>query len=356
MAETLGSNPEIIPLYSPHQLELLASAEGIVELSQKSAFDIFQDLKEIPRPQPKETDYHTPTGLHKDAVYPELSQVLEDGSTVKIKLCNHGSQIVSFTIEKDGHTTSIIHPPEPAGNPFNRGDVLRGGGLIADPHNCENEAGDNYHGTLSMTNAEVLAYDPQSGLIIFGATPNLIPEPVPHQEQDTLKIIAYQLKPDGRLVNTVQTFNFGESVTRTNQALHPYFDTRDNLPTAIQAGDAHYSFQDEINQRGPFSAYWGLAHAEFRPMNKYGNAANLPTLSLLTPNYQVNFTPLKGFDPEQAEVGAWTNRIRQYTCLELLPFRDEPFSPQEEAGVDHYIAIAPDHSHTIAAEYQALAA
>ncbi len=330
--------------------------DGTVNISQETAEKIFEALKDREPYDFNPENYDTETGLNLDALEFEARINKPDGTYEVIQLSSHGAMVTEYIIVDGDEEVSIIYSPEPAGNPNEPGDKMRGGGMNANPHNCEDKALSaieqvNYHGTLNRSVTELVHIDYQNGVFVFALPSNMIPDIVPHQD-NILDMICYKLNPEGGYTITIQTFNFGDATYYKNEAFHPYFDTEITPPVGVQVGDEIFTVSKFLEQRqgNIFTAMKDLKKAIFAPMNQYFNRSKFkPFIKLRTTKYAATLTALSGFNIDSSHLGVWTNKLK-YFCLELIRYKDQPFDPSDPENASNYASVKPGESDTISVQ------
>lgn len=339
----------------PATIKFNTSSEGIIEFEKDTAELIYDYLKSYGPPGSNPQDYNIESGIHNDARMYTCEVVTKVGN-YKINFSNHGAMVIEYQIDFDGKTQNLIYPPNPAGRPHEPGDILRGGGLIAAPHNCEDvEQSElhnqdmNFHGILARCLTCPLVIDEGTGTFVFALSSNLIPESIPHAD-NILTIVSYKVHEDGSYTSSVQTFNFSDEIQYTNESFHPYFNTVDASPVGLFVGNEYIDIAHHISENfeSGFKAARKLRRGIFKAVEKFMNSSKFPTLGLRTTKYYVELDLLKGFDIDKSFIGIWTNRLTKYFCLEALRHEDEPFDPRSSEKSLGYEAIQPGDNTTIA--------
>lgn len=341
---------------------------GTIEIDPTSAWEWYSYLSADPRPVAEPEDYDHETGEYIYAEHPVLTRTIGD-KTYTLSASTHGAIVNGYVVETPTRTQNIIYPLAPAGTPFAQGDVLRGGGLIGSPHNCGNvilkerrgKDQDNFHGTLARVNTYPVLVDNERGIMVFAYTESQIPTNMDTTMPHSITFVSYKLNDDGSFTTSHQIFNMAavenptdavemkSKAIYTNEAFHPYFDIRESVPIAVKIKQRTWNFLDEVQAKGQsmLQAVKELRDdPEFPEVKEYmtDDETEIPTVTLVTEEYEVSLQPLRGFDKLRARFGMWSGKFRQFWCLEALVNKDEPFDPRNGEKVKGYTEILPGQS------------
>lgn len=160
-----------------------------------------------------------------------------------------------------------------------------------------------FHGYLqrSLTNFEKELSDLDNGIVVFSLRgSDILPILNPHN--GIMHFVIYKCFVDGSIINSIQSFNFGDSEFEISPATHPYIRlNRDSAQNSFVMG----------HNLGNFSTKDLAKTVEFNGAEN----GQLLTAQLRTPTFNFQGIPLRGYSLRDSQIWVWTDS-NAYICIE----------------------------------------